>query len=641
MNKRKAQYDPEQVVDKKTSDNLWSPLRKMKHKKRTISGLPINNFVSGTGIKNYLLRDPVLDWFELYYFTNNSNCVMTRNKKKMMETNISDEKSNLSVLFENGDEFEQKVINKLEHLFEGKIITINTEGKKGMNRKNYKETIDAMKLGIPIIVQGVLYNDDNDTGGIADLIVRSDYLNQVFRRSVLNSTMETFKAPKLCGNYHYRVIDIKWTTMTLCANGYTIRNDNRFPSYKGQVAIYNCAVGKIQGYTPTEAYILAKAWKIDRKKDPMEGYSCFDLLGVVDFSGFDNSYIDKTVDAINWVRDVRSEGMSWDLLNPTREEMYPNACNNNDAPWTKQKKQLCQDLNEITQIWYVTDQHRKTAHSKGIMSWKDPLCNSITMEIGGETRADIIDEILSINRSSKNIIRPSCIKNNLLNWQQRSAVDFYVDFETMNGCFYSQEMNIENSKTDADYIFMIGVGYVENNEWQYVSFTVDDITYIEERRILDEFTNFITTKSQHHNEIPRLFHWSQAEVMNMRHVNDRHDHRWVEWESSIRWVDMYNVFINEPIVIKGALNFKLKEIGKAMHKLNLIPTVWSDSGPSDGFQAMLSASDYYKNKSNDEMTSKSTNTYNEIINYNEVDCKIIWEIVEYLRTNHCHQIYDN
>lgn len=619
------------------------------------------SYVSGSSVKNYLLKDPVLDWLDLYYDKNNED--IKENKKRRIIKNKSNKSnkinksdkfnkinkinksnkndSNLMVLLDAGNEFEDKVMDHLNRHFADEMLTINKDGRLGVTNKNYKKTIDAMNKGIPIIAQAVLFNNDNKTSGVADLIVRSDYLNKVVNRPVLNLEKESITAPKLkmiSGlSYHYRVIDIKWTTMNLCANGYTIRNDNRFPCYKGQLAIYNSMIGAIQGYTPSEAYILAKGWKIDKKNNPQEGYNCFDLLGVIDYDGFDYPFINKTAEAIKWVKDVRKNGASWNPYKPHREEMYPNASNKNDAPWTKVKKDICENINEITQIWFVNEQHRKNAHAQGIMSWKDEMCNSQTMGITGDSKPNVIDAILEINRDPKGKISPENITNDLLYWQTSSPVDFYVDFETINECFYNPEVDIYKSKVDADFIFMIGVGYIENNEWKYKVFTANKLTSHEEFRVVDEFTKFIDKKSKELDPeniyVPRLFHWSQAEVTNFMHVNMRHSKEWIKWQTTIEWVDMYNVFTSEPIVVKGALNFRLKEIGKAMYKLGLIKTKWNDDGPGDGLGAMMDAVKYYKQVFS--QSEKSSNNLTPIINYNEVDCKIIWEIVKYLRENHC------
>jgi hypothetical protein len=52
-----------------------------------------------------------------------------------------------------------------------------------------------------------------------------------------------------------------------------------------------------------------------------------------------------------------------------------------------------------------------------------------------------------------------------------------------------------NSKTYADIIFMIGVGYIENGCWKYVSFIAESIELSDEYKIIDQFTKFINDKS--------------------------------------------------------------------------------------------------------------------------------------------------
>ena len=628
------------------SNEIWKDFSEHKQKKSRMMGLDVtdHDYVSGTGVKNFLLNDPILDVFELQYNEAISGKMLTRNQRKRAMTDFEEEKEKLNVLFEGGNEFERKVMEKLQEQYPHEMLMINSEGRDGYTQANFKKTVQAMMKGIPIICQAVVFNDKNKTSGILDILIRSDYVNKLFKRQVIKKETETFKAPKLKGPYHYRVIDIKWTTMTLCANGYNIRNDDRFPAYKGQLAIYNSIIGEIQGYTPKETYIMAKSWHIDRKNDPQTGHNCFDLLGVIDYSSFDSKYIERTLQGIDWMRDVRTYGSGWDLLNPTREELYPNACNKNDAPWTKYKKDVCEKIGEMTQIWCVTDTHRKTAHQKGIYSWRDPRCDSVTMGITGDVRPAIIDEILEVNRSKHHVLRPDTIHENLSNWQEESHVDFYVDFETINGTLYNPIIDLENSESNADIIFMIGVGHIENNEWKYKVFKMNNVSHDEEMRIANEFTKYITEKTKKLSDddskhVARLFHWSQAEVTNFRHLNERHDGMWKDWESSILWTDMYHVFTKEPIVIKGALSFKLKDIGRAFHENGFIQTLWDDVGPSDGFDAMLSAVKYYKKKDAGTLLKEDNDIYKTIIKYNEVDCKVIWEIVDYLRKNRCDVEY--
>ena len=618
--------------------DIWKPFNNLSsstqlHKNHNL--MKVN--VSGTDVKNHLLKDPLLDWLTQFHNMTLYNRPITRCFKKTILKNKSindkkaeNEKKNTNLLFEKGNEFENKITHYLYDKYKHDMITINSTGKSGTTRKNFNKTKKAMKSGIPIIDQAVLFNDMNKTLGTADLLIRSDYLNHIVTRKVLTEEEEHFKAPNLNGNYHYRVIDIKWTSMTLCADGYNIRNDGRFPAYKGQLAIYNCAMGNIQGFIPQQAYILAKSWKIDKKGEQKEGYNCFDLLGTINYNSFDYQYIYKTICAIKWMKELKTTGINWNPSNPHREELYPNMSTNFDPKWYYVKKTLAQELDEITQIWYVNVHNRYIAHNKNIKSWKDPNCTSDALEIGGKNKANVIDAILNINRHPELKLAPKFINNNSNNWQIKTSVDFYVDFETYNGCFDSQDLDIFNSKTNSSIVFMIGVGYECNDKWEYKNFTSNTLTLSEETKLFDEFTNFIFEQtsllSPNKKLTPKLFHWSQAEISNFSCVQKRNNYKWTQWNNNVKWVDMYPVFISEPIVVKGSFNFKLKSIGNAMYNLGLIDTRWDDSGPVDGLHAMFDAIKSYDNKDNELMKT--------IIKYNLIDCKIMWDIVEYLRNNH-------
>lgn len=630
--------------DISTNNNIWAPLERKKRKfSETNDNYAEPVFVSATAIKNSLLNDPILDWCELHYDKNknypkpsddkNQHNADIKTKKRKLSFDGNLEKDSLGILFSLGNEFEEKITAELIKQF-GKenVLTIVKNGKFGLTRDNQLKTTEAMIKGYPFILQGVIYNDINNTYGIFDFIVRSDYINRLVKRQVLNEYETTIKAPKLSGSYHYLVVDIKWTSVTLCANGKNIRNENRFPCYKGQLAIYNYGVGCIQGYIPSKAYIMAKSWKIDSKKNYEEGWNCFDILPEIDYNGFDKQYIQKTADAIEWRRKVINEGKDWNPYYPLCPEMYPNMSNKNDAPYSKIKKDVADEISEITSIWGVTEKNRKMAHSKGIMSWKDPNCNSLTLGIGGDNKPNIIDEILETNRRKNATIRPKYIKNNIFKWKKSSPVDFYVDFETINMTLYTQNINLHNSKSVSDLVFMIGIGYCKDNNFVHKCFVVDKLTLNDENKLFTNFTEYLATKIQELDPkleyVPRLFHWSSAEISNIKHVNNRHNNKFKSLvdENFTVWVDMYKIFVNEPITVKGSLSFKLKDVIKSMNNLGIIKTSWRDDGPNDGLGAMMFAIKYYQ-----DINKKDDGNLKSIIDYNEVDCKVLYEMIEYLR----------
>ena len=580
------------------------------------------------------------------------------NYKKSKDAKISDETNEMSILCEMGNRFEYNVMKYLRNKYPRDVRKV-AESLNDLTPEMSSKTLEYMKLGIPIIEQAVLYNDLNKTRGVADILIRSDWINKLIDSKPLDEEEENIKASNLNGNYHYRVIDIKWTTLNLCSDGERIRNSDRFPSYKSQLAIYNSAVGILQGYTPPKAYILAKSWKYESKGVVRSGYNCFDLLGHIDYEKFDKSYLDRTYKAINWIRNVRSNGNKWTCLPPTMPELYPNMSNRYDAPYHNIKKELADKLDELTQLWMVGPKNRFHAHKNGVFKLSDNNCNSKSLNIRGEKRSSIIDKILETNKSNSNLkIFPEYIKNNNYDWQTKSNLDFFVDFEVLNCCFIDKKIKISNSKDVTGLVFMIGIGYEENNKWMYKSFIMKNSSLNEEYTNINKFVSFVEGLVKRHMDRykirdrslcnPKFFHWSKAELTFMKNACKRHNNSWSNWMKKVCWVDFCEVFQKEPVTIKGVRNFKLKDVAKKMAEYKFIEKPWDEgSSIGNGIGAMMKAATFYKHMDKQDK-QKNKKKYDSLMNdmkiitrYNEGDCKAVYEIVNYLRENNCEKInYD-
>ena len=607
-----------------------------------------NEWVSATKVKNYLMKDPLLDWLDLYYLKKEYNEQSSNLDITVIEKNISEERNNLIPLFEMGNKFENNIMDNLKTKYPNSIKKVVSSN--NVTIQSSEITLQYMKEGIPIIEQAAIYNIKNKTFGVADIIIRSDWINKLFKQQVLENHEVNIKANNLnsSDNYHYLVIDIKWTTMYLCSDGKTLRNNNLFPAYKGQLAIYNAGLGIMQGYTPNQAYILSKSWNINNGFQI--GHNCFDRLGIIDFIGFDKNYIKETHNAITWIRNVRLNGENWSCNAPHISELYPNMCNTYDSPYHTIKKNLANKLNELTDIWMVGVKNRKIGHKNNIYSWKISNCNAKKLGIHGKKIGLIIDEIIKINRSSNILIKPKIINNNSFNWKQSSELDFYIDFENINYCFWpykSNNINNENNRNNGQILFLIGIGYEENNIWKYNKFIINTINNNEESIMINDFINFMEDKRKKYilkynqDAKIRLFHWSHAEKSMFESLDVRHNYKFNNWKNSVIWIDMCKIFIDEPIVINGAKKFGIKEIAKSMKLHGLILSDWESNGPSDGLSAMFNAIEYYKfinnyNNSNKDIYEykKNMQIMESIINYNEIDCKVIYEIVAYLRKYH-------
>jgi hypothetical protein len=306
--------------------------------------------------------------------------------------------------------------------------------------------------------------------------------------------------------------------------------------------------------------------------------------------------------------------------------MCVNASNQNDFPWTEIKKDIIKKTKDLTAIWNITNNIRDKVFDLNIRKWDSQNCTIENLGLDGK-RSQIIEKILNINKQNEQKIIPSKlvdIKDNRFNWKKKFPTDFYIDFETLSLQLGEQNMDIFNSKNESQIIFMIGVGFVENDNFQYKVFRMNNLSLNEEKRILIEFKNFIDEKI---NELDgndryntRFFHWSHAEQTMLENAFIRHPSIISQWEDHIEWIDLCDIFTNEPIVVKGALCFKLKEIGNAMFSNGLINTYWDRGDMSDGLSAMTAGIQYYQ---------KENKTDND--EQNKIDCKVLWDIVNYLR----------
>ena len=114
----------------------------------------------------------------------------------------------------------------------------------------------------------------------------------------------------------------------------------------------------------------------------------------------------------------------------------------------------------------------------------------------------------------------------------------------------------------------------------------------------------------------------------MIHPRGRHpDRHWPE----LPWYDLLRDVIQaEPVVVKGAFSFSLKSIARSMRANGLIATDWGD-GLADGAGAMAGAWNAAVEAKRRGVVLGDTDTMREVARYNEVDCRVMAEILDYLR----------
>lgn len=575
--------------------------------------------ISASSTRNYFLHDTLIDYIKEYNITSLDD--IPSSKKGNTYGSISYEVNDpfTQFIMSEGNKFEAQVINKLKNLH---IVETIAESYQSKNTELYKKTIETMKRGVPVIYQGILHDYENKTYGAPDLLIRSDYLNKFIGYDLYN---EIHKSTKLGVDWHYVVVDIKHSTIPLRADKVHILNQDSIPAYKGQLLVYTTALNEILGTNISKAFIMGKKYTTNKG----EINTLFNKLGTIDYNTVDEYYKKELPNALNWLRLLRKEGHNWKLLPiPSREELFPNMKNERDGIVGKIKKELALRINEITSVYFCGYEKRRIAHKQGIYSWKDEKCNSENLGFNPNSSVSKrIDSILNINRKNNDLVLPHKIQNNWDNWRKSpdNVMEFFLDYETMNSNFGT----VNNSNyDDFNFVFMVGVGYENKNEqWEYKSFISENKSIEKEGEILKEFTEFIKQKLIEYKKDKAVFiHWSSAERTAYTKLQERHS-----FLPNKHFIDLYQVFLIEPIVVKGALNFSLKSINKALYKNGLITTTWNKNNLCmNGMSAMLLAYQLYDKNTN----VKESSIMKEIEAYNEVDCKSMYEIIKYLRKYH-------
>lgn len=590
--------------------SLWQTL---KRKCYTKTKGP-KTFVSGSSVRNYLLKDPIIDWLQIYHDrktnsgTSGTSCT-SGNSGNSSSSGSSGNSS--SIITDMGNKFEEKVYEYLKKKYPRDTIDLSN-GLFDINESG--NTLAAIKKGYPLIFQGTVYDRHTNIGGVTDIIILGSWLTKLF--GIIPPSVDK-----------YYVIDIKWSKINLCADGVHIRNSGRMPSYKGQLLIYTFALNSMQNTKECDiAYVLAKSYNICSKNKGNTITNCFKKLGVIDFTDRDNQYVNETRLAIEWLRNVRKNGRKWDVLSDDR--LLPNMKNKYDGSYHKIKTDIAEKKCDVTLLWNVSVKNRDIGFKNGIRSYSQTGCSSELLGIKNGY-SPIINNIIKINNdSTKDIINPKKLCG-YLPIDCKDIVEFYIDFETVNSSFLeNQKINIHDSKTETR-IFMIGVGYYKNKKWIHSTFTMDKFGYKGENIVVDSFIKFIKNiLSGNKKNKARFYYWSHIECTLIRKNSENRKNIYSEFIKEMEWIDLLDVFKSGAIVVKGAKNYSLKEIAKNMYDNGLIKTTWDNNKVSNGFDALTTAGRIYGGNLN---CRGKKNLIDDVKKYNEVDCKVLWDIVRYMR----------
>lgn len=593
-----------------------------------------SSWVSPTATRNFTMGDPLLDWLELYGADHGF-------KSDRDRPGYDPRTDFTEFIFRQGLRFEEAVVRHLSSLVE--VVRIQEDAADQPVHVRSLDlamrTHDAMRQGAPMIYQGVLRNPSARIYGAPDLLVRSDVLRRFFPGALTPGEAAASALGLGETPWHYRVVDIKFTTLRLNAAGF-LGNDGSAPAYKVQTYLYNQALGRVQGILPSTTYILGRSWAQTRSKQTVRGTSCLEVLGAVRHDGEltrGELLAARASAAVDWVRRVRTEGRGWSVLPaPSVPYLYPDMTNQEDSPYHAAKKAIAEEMGDVTLLWQVGRKGREAAHQAGIRSWRDPACTPAVLGVNG-SYGPTLEKMLDLNRAQSGpVVHPARVSAAENEWRAQPRLEFYVDFETVSDL--NDDFSSLPQKGGQALIFMVGCGHMEDGEWRFSCFTADQLAENAEQQVIDGWFDHMAAVKRRldpDGPAPRVIHWSNAEVSTLETAYNsarerRGDARW----PSLQWFDFLSRVIKaEPVVVRGAFGFGLKSVAKALHRHGLIQTNWAD-GPTDGLGAMVGAWWCAEEARKRGVSLRDIDLMDQIRSYNEVDCRAMMEAVLFLRRNH-------
>lgn len=581
------------------------------------------DWVASGQTRNWCRNDLLLDWLDEY--------PMVHGFARDDQVPGYDETFDLGrFLMRQGRAFEKAVLADLAERWQVVRITHRPDEARLLSAAT--ATHEAMQAGVPIIAAGVLRDPQLRMFGVVDLLVRSDVLGQLSPGAFVGDPLELAAIGLLHGR-HYRVVDVKFRTLDLLKTGGLSTSPSDLDTL-AQAWVYNEALGRIQGYTPPASYVAGRAWKQGDER----GNKCWERLARVPHDtlvrGRGLDLRETAQQAAAWVRRVRTEGAEWRVLPlPSVPELWPNMKADQDGPWHDAKAKIGVALADLTLLPRVNMTHRARAHDAGVTRWDDPRVSSELLGISSEKEAAIVDAVLAVNRPGGDTVRPQRMVTGTQEWRQRAEVEAFVDFEFLQDL--DDDFAAFPRKGGQSVIFQIGCGTYRGGEWSFRQFTVDELSLAAEAKMIDDWLahlHALATEAGRDVTASRLVHWSPAETSNFERAYDnarvRHPDR--DWPV-LSWFDLLREVVQaEPLVVRGAFSFSLKPIARSLHALGHIQTHWGE-GLADGAGAMAGAWNAAIEAKRKGVTLGEIEVMGEIARYNEVDCRVMAEILDYLR----------
>lgn len=550
----------------------------------------------------------------------------------------------LESFFKWGNIFEEKVMSHLQSKFPDKCVTIAESFKDLYVREKHQQVENEMKRGTPFLFQVPLYDCENKTHGIADLLVRNDYLlnglvdldnqNPVYPAMLeyLNSKMAMQDDQKsTLGDYYYLVVDFKFSSMQLCSDGIHLRNSPKTRCNKLQVHVYNQSLKRLQGYVPNIAFLMGQWYNWTSGRTDFSINQPFKWLACVSIDDKLDSEIEQLFKHCHqWLTLLKDEGHSWTLYpEPCNDYLYPNPKAEHDKWHTVQQK-YADHLDDITRLIYCTPTRRSHAFTEGIRKLSDIMDASQLGFREGTKLFYTVNQIININRQFKGkkvtykcLARSlnsdiSSLKSDPLWYKLQNSELFGLDLE------FSNSLDVQwDNELHANYqnmVFLIGLSDINGN---YQSWMVEREPIVQhihlESEILENFLNYLESRQVQNYS---FLHWGHAERTCFKKLALKYPDLAGKIDKYIidKLVNLESLYRNYSIIIPGMKKFSLKHMIQIVNKHGWTNISYDNLNIANGEQLATSVNYDY-----------SPSTRQDIKLYNKLDCDSVLSLASILQ----------
>jgi hypothetical protein len=528
-------------------------------------------------LKNHFKNDHLSDWFDL-----NDTNEYRKDKSTAFYLHLVTEK--------------RKYIESMYDVFNFKYPHYVL---RDLNQNQVEEYIGNNSKNI--FLKPTLYSEKYDLSVQPDIIIHKDIFKEIFVH------VDHEELP------NYLVLDVLHLILHLSADKTDILNQGNIYYYKCKIAL---AISCLTHITDHQyGFFLAKDYK---HKDQFVNKK--ETIGRFRISP---DYFDDIRDGVKWLKRLRQNHHSWVIHpKPSVIELYPNM-NCHNSHWSSEKNHLGHLLQEITLVWNISYEKRCKLIDQGITSWTDSRLFD-AYELRNNLSTEIKQKMIHINQQTEIKISPRKIKNRDFISSLNQTNTMILDIESV-AYFDENEsyFNDQHAPNDKPKICIIGT---ITNDGIFKDFTIPYLKNYEEKKIITHWISYL--KKIFKEEKIYMYHWGNAEKVYLKYMKHKYsDLRFPD----IELIDLCFYFKKEPIVIQGCFGYGLKEIAKYLYNHNLIEHHWKDD--LNGLDAMHLLLQFAKKANENKIPMKRYSKIKEIVDYNDMDCRVVYDIVMYLRTN--------